>query len=222
MRQKNDTEVLIGGTRYTISGYESAEYIMKIATYINDKLSVIKKNTDPRLLDNDIKNILLQINIADDYHKQVARTQAVTEEKNDADKALFELKHEMMKLTEQVEKLTVRNKQLKEEVSAERKKQVQSADMLEEAGKKSAEIHELLEDERKKNTGLQEQLEEEIKKTAETQEQLEKERKKNTGLQEQLEEEIKKTAETQEQLEKEKADYEELEKTIDDLLGSAE
>ena len=49
-----------------------------------------------------------------------------------------------------------------------------------------------------------------------------KERKKNTGLQEQLEEEIKKTAETQEQLEKEKADYEELEKTIDDLLGSAE
>ena len=208
MRQKNDTEVLIGGTRYTISGYESAEYIMKIATYINDKLSVIKKNTDPRLLDNDIKNILLQINIADDYHKQVARTQAVTEEKNDADKALFELKHEMMKLTEQVEKLTVRNKQLKEEVSAERKKQVQSADMLEEAGKKSAEIHELLEDERKKNTGLQEQLEEEIKKTAETQEQLE--------------EEIKKTAETQEQLEKEKADYEELEKTIDDLLGSAE
>ena len=222
MRQKNDTEVLIGGTRYTISGYESAEYIMKIATYINDKLSVIKKNTDPRLLDNDIKNILLQINIADDYHKQVARTQAVTEEKNDADKALFELKHEMMKLTEQVEKLTVRNKQLKEEVSAERKKQVQSADMLEEAGKKSAEIHELLEDERKKNTGLQEQLEEEIKKTAETQEQLEKERKKNTGLQEQLEEEIKKTAETQEQLEKEKADYEELEKTIDDLLDSAE
>ncbi len=222
MRQKNDTEVLIGGTRYTISGYESAEYIMKIATYINDKLSVIKKNTDPRLLDNDIKNILLQINIADDYHKQVARTQAVTEEKNDADKALFELKHEMMKLTEQVEKLTVRNKQLKEEVSAEKKKQVQSADMLEEAGKKSAEIHELLEEERKKNTGLQEQLEEEIKKTAETQEQLEEERKKNTGLQEQLEEEIKKTAETQKQLEKEKADYEELEKTIDDLLGSAE
>ena len=222
MRQKNDTEVLIGGTRYTISGYESAEYIMKIATYINDKLSVIKKNTDPRLLDNDIKNILLQINIADDYHKQVARTQAVTEEKNDADKALFELKHEMMKLTEQVEKLTVRNKQLKEEVSAEKKKQVQSADMLEEAGKKSAEIHELLEEERKKNTGLQEQLEEEIKKNTGLQEQLEEEIKKTAETQKQLEEEIKKTAETQKQLEKEKADYEELEKTIDDLLGSAE
>ena len=222
MRQKNDTEVLIGGTRYTISGYESAEYIMKIATYINDKLSVIKKNTDPRLLDNDIKNILLQINIADDYYKQAARTQAVTEEKNDADKALFELKHEMMKLTEQVEKLTARNKQLKEEVSAEKKKQAQSADMLEEARKKTAVVQEQLEEEKKKNTGLQEQLEEEKKKIAEVQEQLEEEKKKTVEIQEQLEEEIKKTAETQEQLEKEKADYEELEKTIDDLLGSAE
>ena len=218
MRQKNDTEVLIGGTRYTISGYESAEYIMKIATYINDKLSVIKKNTDPRLLDNDIKNILLQINIADDYYKQAARTQAVTEEKNDADKALFELKHEMMKLTEQVEKLTARNKQLEEE----KKKTVETQEQLEEERKKNTGLQGQLEEERKKNIGLQEQLEEEKKKIAEVQEQLEEEKKKTVEIQEQLEEEIKKTAETQEQLEKEKADYEELEKTIDDLLGSAE
>ena len=33
MSAKNDTEVIIGGKVFTISGYESEEYLQKVASY---------------------------------------------------------------------------------------------------------------------------------------------------------------------------------------------
>ena len=40
MKKKNDVEVLIDGRKYTLCGFESQEYIQKIASYINRKLAV--------------------------------------------------------------------------------------------------------------------------------------------------------------------------------------
>ena len=37
MPAKNTIKVLIGGKIITLSGYESEEYLQKIATYINNK-----------------------------------------------------------------------------------------------------------------------------------------------------------------------------------------
>ena len=39
MAAKNNTEVIIDGKVYTLSGYESQEYLQKVATYINDKIA---------------------------------------------------------------------------------------------------------------------------------------------------------------------------------------
>lgn len=38
MAAKKDIQVLIGGKIYTLSGYESEEYLQKIALYINNKM----------------------------------------------------------------------------------------------------------------------------------------------------------------------------------------
>ena len=43
MRNKNDVEVLIDGRKYTICGFESAEYLQQIASYIKRKLIEFKK-----------------------------------------------------------------------------------------------------------------------------------------------------------------------------------
>ena len=43
MSSKTDTEVIIGGKVFTLSGYESEEYLQKIALYINNKLSLYIK-----------------------------------------------------------------------------------------------------------------------------------------------------------------------------------
>lgn len=44
MSSKNTTEVIIGGKVFTLGGYESEEYLQKIATYINNKLAEFTKD----------------------------------------------------------------------------------------------------------------------------------------------------------------------------------
>lgn len=39
MASKTDTEVIIGGKVFTLSGYESEEYLQKVASYINNKVN---------------------------------------------------------------------------------------------------------------------------------------------------------------------------------------
>ena len=39
MAEKTSAEVVIGGKVYTLSGYESEEYLQKVAVYINGKLN---------------------------------------------------------------------------------------------------------------------------------------------------------------------------------------
>ena len=39
MSSKTDTEVIIGGKVFTLSGYESEEYLQKVASYINNKIT---------------------------------------------------------------------------------------------------------------------------------------------------------------------------------------
>ena len=36
---KNSTEVLIGGKVFTLSGFESEEYLQKVSTYLNHKIA---------------------------------------------------------------------------------------------------------------------------------------------------------------------------------------
>ena len=43
MSSKTDTEVIIGGKVFTLSGYESEEYLQRVASYINNKLNEYNK-----------------------------------------------------------------------------------------------------------------------------------------------------------------------------------
>ena len=67
MSSKNKTEVLIDGKIYTLSGYESEEYLQRVATYINNKLAELKKLDGYARLSQELKSILLELNVADDY-----------------------------------------------------------------------------------------------------------------------------------------------------------
>ena len=69
MAAKTDTEVIIGGKVFTLSGYESEEYLQKVASYINNKIAEYNKADQFRRQSLDIHNVLLQLNIADDYFK---------------------------------------------------------------------------------------------------------------------------------------------------------
>ena len=103
MSSKNKTEVLIAGKIFTLSGYESEEYLQKVATYINNKIAEFKKLDGYNHQTKENKSILLELNIADDYFKAKKLVEMVEEELSEKDKELYDLKHELINAQIQLE-----------------------------------------------------------------------------------------------------------------------
>ena len=115
MKSKNDVDVLINGRKYTLCGFESADYIQKVATYINSKLSEFQKKEYYANMDIELKNILLAINIADDYFKAKKQISILEEELQGKEKELYDLKHELISVQIKLENADKALDKLKEE-----------------------------------------------------------------------------------------------------------
>ena len=113
MNTKNDVEVIINGRTYIISGYESSEYMQKIATHINSKYDEFKKSDSFPKLDQEMKNILLAINLSDDYYKAQDVVVNLQKDNEDLEKEIFHMKHDMIDLKSRLEKQEKKNKSLK-------------------------------------------------------------------------------------------------------------
>ena len=96
MDSKVDAEVLIGGKVYTLSGYESEEYFQKVASNINNKMAEYGKMDSFKKLPLDMQNVLMQINIADEYFKAKKQISILEEEVKAKEKELYDLKHELI------------------------------------------------------------------------------------------------------------------------------
>ena len=69
MASKNTVQVLIDGKIYTLSGYENADYLNKVAAYINNKLAELKADEGFRHQNKESQATMVYLNIADDYFK---------------------------------------------------------------------------------------------------------------------------------------------------------
>ena len=96
MSSKIATEVIIGGKVYTLCGYESEEYLQKVASYINNKMNEYSKVDSFRRQSLDTQNVLLQLNIADDYFKAKKQISVLEDELQAKEKELYDLKHELI------------------------------------------------------------------------------------------------------------------------------
>lgn len=96
MAAKTDTEVIIGGKVLRLSGYESEEYLQKVAAYINGKLTEYNRIESFRRSPVDTQSVLLQLNIADDYFKAKKQIALLEEEISSKEKELYDLKHELI------------------------------------------------------------------------------------------------------------------------------
>ena len=101
--EKTDAEVIIGGKVYTLSGYESEEYLQKIASYLNAKISELEKDEGYKRLPLDLQTVLMQINLADDYFKSQEKVEELKARQETLERSIYELKHELVsrRLTEQ-------------------------------------------------------------------------------------------------------------------------
>lgn len=125
MKQKNDTEVLIDGRKYTICGFESAEYLQQVAGYINRKFAEFKKKDYYSRLDLDLRNVLLAINIADDYFKTRKKMQEYKSEVENRDKLILDMKHEIIQLKTRLKKADKKIDELETSLDAAEKKLIE-------------------------------------------------------------------------------------------------
>ena len=122
MNKRNDVAVVIGGKMYNLGGYESEEYMQKLEGYLR--------------MESELKSILMQINIADDYFK-VKRNQEETaadaEEKN---RENAELRRELIGIQTRLESAEQENRILREENLELQKRLIRVETELEEIKKR--------------------------------------------------------------------------------------
>ncbi len=96
MNMKNELRVIINGKQYTLSGYESEEYLQKTANFLNTKHNELAELEGYNHLEADLKNVLMQINLADEYFKMAEEKAELERQLDEKNKEIFELKHELI------------------------------------------------------------------------------------------------------------------------------
>lgn len=122
MSSRTDTEVIIGGKVFTLSGYESEEYLQKVASYINNKANEYGKVDNFRRQPLDTQSVLLQLNIADDFFKAKKQISILEEELQAKEKELYDLKHELISAQIKLENSEKQSKELQRELNENAKK----------------------------------------------------------------------------------------------------
>lgn len=136
MNKYHDIEVIINNKRYTLSGYESEEYLQKIASYINSKHAEFRNKDAYKFLDADLKNILLQINIADDYYKTINKVKEIEIEHEAKSNEIFDLKHEVIAAQTKLDAAQKEIEELKKELYESQKNIVRLETELSDTEKK--------------------------------------------------------------------------------------
>ena len=112
---KNFTEVLIGGKVFTLSGFESEEYLQRVSTYLNHKITECSNIDGYRRQSAENRSTILALNIADDYFKAKKQGAALEQEVQQKDKEMYDLKHELISTQIKCENLEQELAKLKEE-----------------------------------------------------------------------------------------------------------
>ena len=118
MDTKNYTQVLIDGKIYTLGGTEDEAYLQKAASYVNEKIATMYAIPGFSKQSADYQQLMLLLNIADDYFKAKENADQMEEQKDRMEKETYSLKHELvstqMKLDGVLRDLEERQHQLQE------------------------------------------------------------------------------------------------------------
>lgn len=117
MSAKNDVQVSIDGKLYTLSGYESEDYLQKVAGFINKKIAECKTSEGFRRLSSDTQQIMIHLNVADDYFKAKKQADTLESEMDSKDKEIYDLKHELIAMQIKFDASEQENKELKNNIA---------------------------------------------------------------------------------------------------------
>ena len=96
MSEKHYAEVLIDGVVYTLGGQEDEAYLRRVAAYLSEKIGEVRKQKGYSRMSAEYQNLLLQLNVADDYFKEKERGDLLEAQKNILEREAYSLKHELI------------------------------------------------------------------------------------------------------------------------------
>ena len=121
MAKKNTADVLINGKVYTISGYESTAYLQKVAAYLNEMEEKVTAMDGYRRLGSEEKQLLKNMNLADEYFKASDAKEQLERELENRDKEIYGLKHDLIDAKMEKEKLMERIHELEAQLEKAQK-----------------------------------------------------------------------------------------------------
>lgn len=96
MEDKNYAEVLIDGKIYTLGGAEDQQYLQKVAAYITEKMTQLRRQDRFSRQSQEYQAVMVALNIADDYFKALAKADAADRRSEAMEKETYGLKHELV------------------------------------------------------------------------------------------------------------------------------
>ena len=115
MSAKTSAQVVIGGKVYTLSGYEEEEYLQKVAAYLNNKIDEFTAMESYHTMSGDMKAILMELNVADDYFKAKSQVESLEQELEQKEKEIYDLKHDLVSGQLKIEENAKAYKELEKE-----------------------------------------------------------------------------------------------------------
>ncbi len=121
MAMKNMAEVVIAGKVFRISGYESPEYLHQVAVYINEKLAEFQKLEGYRKQSTDQKQLMLNMNLADDFFKAKRQADKLSSELEKKDREMYGVRHDLIEAQMDKEKLMTEKQELEDKLESRKK-----------------------------------------------------------------------------------------------------
>ena len=105
MNSRNYTDVIIAGKVYTLGGHESEEYLQKVAGYLNGKNAELRRMDGFLRQPPDYQNVMLQLNVADDYFKALGRLSELEAQTEAQANEIYSLKHQLVTVQLKLEEM---------------------------------------------------------------------------------------------------------------------
>lgn len=122
MAEKHSIKVMIDGKAITLSGYESEEYLQRVAFYLNNKIAELHSMKGFGRLTQDMKSMLLEFNIADDYFKAKSQVDSMEQDLENKDQSAYDTRHDLIAAQMEIERLKKENAKLREQKEHENSK----------------------------------------------------------------------------------------------------
>lgn len=125
--KKNYAEVLIDGKIYTIGGAEDISYIQKVADHVNRKQMELRSQPGFLKQKDDYQIVMLQINLADDYFKAREMAELLKRQKEETERDIYGIKHELINTQMKLEEAQTRILELESALQEKERRTRQSS-----------------------------------------------------------------------------------------------